>query len=81
MMQPYGFGMGNLEGWEEIFVDGELVQHGTGTEEYFNAGAYFVHVPYAGMYEGVLMRSYLTGRTSTYRFHVLDPVPFRRISG
>ncbi len=76
LMQPEGFGMGNLEGWEEIFIDGSLIQHGTGTEEYFNAGAYFVHTPYSGMYEGVHMRSYLTGRTSTYRFHVLDPIPF-----
>jgi len=23
--------MGNLEGWEEIFADGQLIQHGTGT--------------------------------------------------
>jgi hypothetical protein len=77
LMQPEGFGMGNLEGWEEIFIDGEFVQHGTGTEEYFNAGAYFSHSPYSGIYEGVHIRSYLTGRTSAYRFHVLDPIPFR----
>ncbi len=78
LMQPEGFGMGNLEGWEEIEVDGNTVEHGTGTEEYFNAGAYFIHTPYSGMYEGVHVRSYLTGRTSTYRFNVLDPIPFTR---
>jgi D-arabinan exo alpha-(1,3)/(1,5)-arabinofuranosidase (non-reducing end) len=77
LMQPEGFGMGNLEGWEEIFINGKIVQHGTGTEEYFNAGAYFSHAPYNGFYEGVRMRSYLTGRTSTYRFNVLDPIPFK----
>ncbi len=77
LMQPEGFGMGNLEGWEEIFIEGEMVQHGTGTEEYFNAGAYFSHAPYTGIYEGVHMRNYLTGRTSTYRWHILDPIPFR----
>jgi len=76
LMQPEGFGMGNLEGWEEIFINDELVQHGTGTEEYFNAGAYFSHAPYSGIYEGTRMRNYLTGRTSTYRFHILDPIPF-----
>jgi len=77
LMQPEGFGLGNLEGWEEIEVDGDLVQHGTGTEEYFNAGAYFVHTPYSGIFEGVRMRSYFTGRLSAYRFQVLDPIPFQ----
>lgn len=78
LMQPEGFGMGNLEGWEEMFIDGRLAQHGTGTEEYFNAGAYFATGSYSGIYEGVHVRSYLTGRTSTYRFHLADPVPFRQ---
>jgi len=77
LMQPEGFGMGNLEGWEAIEIDGELVQHGTGTEEYFAAGAYFSNAPYSGMYEGVHVRDYLTGRTGLYRFHISDPIPFR----
>jgi hypothetical protein len=78
LMQPEGFGMGNLEGWEEIFIDGKLAQHGTGTEEYFNTGAYFASGAFSGIFEGVHVRSYLTGRTSTYRFQVLDPIPFKQ---
>ncbi len=78
LMQPEGFGMGNLEGWEEIVIDGETVQHGTGTEEYINAGAYFASGRRSGIYEGVHVRSYLTGRTGVYRFHLQDPIPFNQ---
>ncbi len=75
---PGGAGMGQMEGWEEMFIDGEEgpSQHGTGTEEYFNAGPYFTHGRSTGVLEGCTVRSYLTGRIAAYRFHVHDPVPF-----
>ncbi len=77
-IQPGGVGIGNLEGWEEIFIDGggQPVHHGTGTEEYVDAGPYFTHGKSTGVLEGCTLRSYLTGRTAIYRFHVYDPVPF-----
>ena len=75
---PGGAGMGQMEGWEEMFIDGEErpAQHGTGTEEYFNAGPYFTHGRSTGVLEGCTVRSYLTGRVAAYRFHIYDPVPF-----
>ncbi|MBE0699077.1 MAG: DUF2961 domain-containing protein, partial [Anaerolineaceae bacterium] len=40
---PEMVGMGMLEGWERIYVDGETSPSvtGTGTEDYFNSGFYF----------------------------------------
>lgn len=77
---PGGAGMGHMEGWEEIFIDGEESpsHHGTGTEEYFNAGPYFTHGRSTGVLDGCTVRSYVTGRVAAYRFQVLDPVPFER---
>lgn len=76
---PRGFGLGHLEGWEEIFTDGsEQSSHtGTGHEEYFNTGWYFADGRFTSPDWGCLGRSYLTGRTASYRYHWLDPVPFR----
>lgn len=77
---PGGAGVGQMEGWEEIFIDGEPEpsHHGTGTEEYFNAGPYFTHGRSTGALEGCTLRSYLTGRVAAYRFHLFDPVPFEK---
>jgi len=75
---PAGSGMGNMEGWDEVYVDGEAEpsQHDTGTEEYFNTGPYFTHGRSTGIFDGCTVRSYLTGRMAAYRFHVYDPIPF-----
>lgn len=78
-MLPRGFGLGHLEGWEEIFVDGEgkSRHRGTGHEEYFNTGWYFRDGAFAGTDWGCLHRSYLSGRTASYRYHWKDAIPFR----
>jgi len=79
-MYPSGAGMGNMEGWDEVYVDGETEpsRHDTGTEEYFHTGPYFTHGRSTGIFEGCTMRSYLTGRMAAYRFHLHDPIPFLR---
>lgn len=77
---PEGFGMGMLEGWERIWIDGaadaEPNVHGTGGEDYFNGAWYFTKVPSTWPTHGVTMRNYLTRRVSCYRFHAEMPVAF-----
>lgn len=83
-MLPRGFGLGHLEGWEEIAVDDDdgSMHRGTGHEEYFDGGWYFRGGACTSLDRGCLERSYLTGRTATYRYHWDDPIPFRaRIRG
>jgi len=76
---PEGLGMGMLEGWERIWIDGstEPNVHGTGGEDYFNGAWYFKSVPSTWLTHGVTMRSYATRRVSCYRFHAEMPVSFR----
>lgn len=78
-MMPEGFGMGMLEGWERIWIDGsgEPNVHGTGGEDYFNGAWYFTRVPSTGLTHGVTRRSYPTRRVSCYRFHAEMPVAFK----
>ena len=80
MAMPRGFGVGLLEGWESITVDGEAEPGivGTGGEDYFNGGFYFAGGPFLTPTHGCTVRSYLAGRVSAYRFHVDDPIPFER---
>jgi hypothetical protein len=73
---PRGFGLGLLEGWETITVDGGRVLRGTGVEDYFNGGFYFGRGPFSTPTHGCMRRSILTSRVSAYRFHVDDPVDF-----
>jgi len=77
---PLGFGMGMLEGWERVWVDGEAAPsfHGSGHEELFDAGWYFTQRKAAGPFAGNLVRSYVTGRAAAYRQHLFDPIPFSR---
>ncbi len=77
---PLGYGMGMLEGWERIYVDGEETPsfHGSGHEEFFDTGWYFTRRKDPGTFSGNLCRSYLTGRAAAYRQHLFDPVPFSR---
>ncbi|HOW86811.1 MAG TPA: DUF2961 domain-containing protein [Candidatus Aminicenantes bacterium] len=71
---PGWFGEG-----DDIFtVDGRLAMVGTGTEDYF-CDAWGLRVfdePYFGcpVFEG----REIGDRTSLYRFHIADPIPFRR---
>jgi D-arabinan exo alpha-(1,3)/(1,5)-arabinofuranosidase (non-reducing end) len=77
---PQGFGMGMLEGWERIWIDGAAEAapnvHGTGGEDYFNGAWYFTHVPSTTLTHGVTLRSYAKRRVSCYRFHAEMPVAF-----
>lgn len=78
---PYGFGIGMLEGWEEITVDGEQQPsiHGTGTEDYFNGAWYYKDDPeFYAPYHGCTVKDYLRGRIATYRFDLHAPVPFQQ---
>ena len=76
---PEAIGMGMLEGWESIYVDGEETPSipGTGNEDYFNSGFYFSKGPYSAPHWGCTVRSYLTSRCAAYRFHIADPIPFQ----
>ncbi len=78
------------EGDDMIFVDGEPwppAIHGTGTEDYFNS-AYCPHevfnTPYAGItqYNGSPQWGEhdwpFRGKNSMYRFHIEDPIRFRK---
>ncbi len=70
------------EGDDMIFVDGETWPpsvHGTGTEDYFGAAWGFAHEFY-GPYHGLPLRGEddWTGYFSMYRFHIEDPIVFRK---
>jgi hypothetical protein len=75
---PEAAGMGMLEGWESIYVDGETQPSipGTGNEDYFNSGFYFSKGPYSAPEWGCTVRSYLQSRCAAYRFHLSDAIPF-----
>jgi hypothetical protein len=73
------------EGDDMIFVDGEPFPpsiHGTGLEDYFGSAwgfrsefsAPFIGTPYK---ENDIWTNWRTGRWSVYRFHIIDPIPFR----
>lgn len=71
------------EGDDMIFVDGEKWPpsiHGTGTEDYFLA-SYGFQLGYSAPYHGVIKVGDTydwTGRWVVYRFHIEDPIPFRK---
>lgn len=70
-----------LEGDEMIYVDGEShppAVHGTGTEDYFNAGWYFNKGTFSAPYHGLTIKDRLRSRISAYRFHIEDPIPFTK---
>jgi Protein of unknown function (DUF2961) len=75
---PRGFGLGLLEGWETIIVDGDASNAlvGTGAEDYFSSGFYFSGAPFCTPTHGCTHRSFLTGRVAAYRFHDQDAIPF-----
>jgi hypothetical protein len=79
MLFPEMLGMGMLEGWERISVDGEAVPSvtGTGTEDYFNSGFYFSNGTFSAPYWGCTVRDYLNARCAAYRFHIPDPISFQ----
>ena len=80
VQMPEGFGLGMLEGWERIWIDGagEPNVQGTGGEDYFNAAWYFTRAPSTWLTHGVTQRRYDLRRVSCYRFHAEMPVSFSR---
>lgn len=79
-IQSYDGTFSFLDGNEEVFVDGEKKPsiHGTGTEDYFSSGWYFNKGEYAGPYNGLVLKNDSLGRISAYRFHIPDPIPFKK---
>lgn len=85
-MESFGaggyMGMNYLEGDERAYVDGALSPsiHGTGTEDYFNAGWYFNQGVFSRPYHGHPWRDQFhansTNYTQAYRFHMSDVIPF-----
>jgi hypothetical protein len=72
-----------LEGDEFIFADGDEVDHGTGTEDYFNAGWYFQDGPYSSAFSALIAlhsdQAAGTGSVSALRWHLLnDAIEFER---
>lgn len=85
MMSTNGGGFANtgyLEGDERIYIDGNQAPavHGTGTEDYFNAGWYFNWGVFNLPYHGHPWRDHFNtdrpNHTQAYRFHLSDIIPF-----
>jgi len=77
---PRGLGLGMLEGAETIEIDGDGARRalGTGTEDFFHGGWYFLGGAFQTPTHGATRRSFLTGRVSAYRFLVGDQIPFEQ---
>jgi hypothetical protein len=73
------------EGDDMIVIDGELWPprlHGTGTEDYVNT-AFGPTQEYSAPYHGITVNSgdadwHWRGKNSMYRFHIADPIRFRK---
>lgn len=69
-----------LEGDERVYVDGSLSPdiHGTGTEDYFNGGWYFIMGTFSLPLHGNPSRPLIDGlmQINAYRIHLGDSVPF-----
>jgi hypothetical protein len=78
ILLPRGLGLGLLEGWETMVVDGDRAAPlvGTGAEDYFSGGFYFKGGPFCTPGHGCTSKSFLLGRASAYRFHLDDPIFF-----
>jgi hypothetical protein len=72
--------LGFLEGNEMITIDGEKEPSvvGTGTEDYFGGGFYFLRGAYSAPQHGCLIKDTVMGkaRISAYRWHIDDAMPF-----
>ena len=69
------------EGDDMFFIDGDRLPtlHGTGTEDYFTT-AWGPNQAFCGPYSGLPLPGGVNfgGRSSMYRFHIEDPVMFRK---
>ncbi len=69
------------EGDDIITVDGQVSFLGTGTEDYFgDAWGFHRYRQFSDLFHGApyLDERGIGARTSAYRFHILDPIPFRK---
>ena len=75
-----GLGQRFLEGNEEVYIDGERAPSivGTGTEDYFGAGLYGRTGTFHAPDHGITILDAETNRFSGYRWHINDPLPFRK---
>ncbi len=70
-----------LEGDDRFFVDGEIMIHGTGSEDYFNCGWYatpgrLVQAAALPLHGFPVYRQGDTPYAAAYRWHLTDPVPY-----
>lgn len=77
LKNPPAGGLGFLEGNVRIEADGEVAYQATGTEDYFLSGWYFSGGPYTAPFHGLIHKSDENHEIAAYRFHILDPIPFR----
>ena len=80
-MEPeHGNFFSYLEGDEQVFIDGEKTPAvlGTGTEDYFSSGWYFDTGEYSAPFHGVTIKDEKRGRINAYRWHIEDPIPFKK---
>ncbi len=79
-IQSYDGSFAYLEGNEKIYIDGEKNPsiQGTGTVDYFSGGWYFNNGEFAGPYNGLILKDDSLGRIAAYRFHITDPIPFKK---
>jgi len=70
------------EGDDKIYVDGtsQPTIWGTGSEDYFGGAWGFPTTAYANLYMGVPLNGFCEAGsiTNCYRYHIEDPVPFRK---
>lgn len=79
-IQSYDQRFSFLEGDEMFYIDGEKRPsiHGTGTDDFFSGGGNFSSGEFAGPYDGLILKDDSLGRIAAYRFHIQDPIPFRK---
>lgn len=84
-LQAQGMESGNttfFEGDDQTTIDGELVVHGTGSEDFFNGGWYDVPGRWYGTvarpFSGCMTYQKHLGRTGAYRFMIGDAYSYRQ---
>lgn len=84
-VQAQGIESGNtffFEGDDKTIVDGEMVVHGTGSEDFFNGGWYDVpgrwDSQFARPLSGCMAYQRYLGRTGAYRFFIGDAYSFKK---